>query len=174
MPCFVLGPRNVPDKCSWWADGVFQSWCWFCIKVTDPSILCSAGSSLGCCAFCQRPHKTKRSSSPPSACALYSAHSWESFSGGQMGLYERRNDPLLIAPQAKHSLYTQGKYLFTTFHIYCSCSLCSIYCSIWLVLWCHLRLQHCVCTSGAAQAAELISFMRKRLNETKWTDLAVT
>lgn len=60
MPCLVLGPQNVPDKCSWWADGVFQGWCRLCIKVTDPSIPFSAGSSLGCCMFCQRPHKTKR------------------------------------------------------------------------------------------------------------------
>lgn len=102
MPCLVLGSRNVLDKCSWWADGVFQGWCWFCIKVTDPSIPFSVGSSLGCCAFCQRPHKTKRHFLT-SLCLLplFSLLLRVLLSRADGIIWKGGNDPLLIAPQAK-------------------------------------------------------------------------
>lgn len=168
MPCLVLGSQNMLAKCSWWADCVFQGWCWFCIKVTDPSVLDPVWAAVH---FVKDLTKPKDTFSPPSACSLYSLHSWEFFSRGQMDYTEGRKWPLAYFSTSKSTpyMYTQGKYLFTIFHIYCSCSLYSVPYGLSFGATCAYSS-----TNGAAQAVELISFMWKSLNETKWTDLAIT
>ena len=84
--------------------------------------------------------------------------------------------PCLLLHKQRHSLHIHGKYLTTTLCIHRSCSLCSVYCSMWLVCWykLHASQQLCMEEQGFTISGNWFPSLWKSLDEAKWTYLAIT
>lgn len=181
---FLLGPSALPgawlvervQRCWQWREDVSKTGAGLAPRWLFHSLHLQSKAAL-LWVFVKALTNLKDTVSPPSVCSLCYSLSWK-FSWRTYGMiWERGNDPSLLLRKQMHSLHIHCKYLTTTLHIYCSCSLCNVYCSIWLILcamcvFTALLLWHRRCFK--ASNVNRIPFLWKSPYEATWPNLWIT